>query len=91
MMNCGKILVFLVNQTQFHKHIIWVPSLENLSSGLALRSFSIEPTQLQSSQNSEMYPPFKKDLNACKHVLHACIKKIVSKKAHASELQSHSK
>ena len=37
MITCGKILVFLVNKTQFHKHIIWVPSLENLSSGLALR------------------------------------------------------
>ena len=44
-----QILVFLVNKTQFHKHIIWVPSLENLSSGLALRPCFNQPTQLQSS------------------------------------------
>ena len=62
-----QILVFLVNKTQFHKHIIWVPSLEILSLGLALKSCSNQPTQLQSSLNSEMHSPFKKDFNACKH------------------------
>ena len=44
-----QILVFLVNKTQFHKHIIWVPSLENLSLGLALRPCFNQLTQLQSS------------------------------------------